>query len=98
MYIPKESDTPRFYLRGKVGNTFGFKIEVQMVIRLNVVDRRVSFIDELEVDHLAARPNTGVEILIIEFERKTKLFGIERYAGRHIGRTQLRYNLCDRHV
>jgi len=71
---------------------------MQMSALVNIWDRRVFFINELEMNEMAAGANSDVEVLIVELDGKGQFFCVKSDRRRHIRRAQLRDNAADRHM
>lgn len=76
----------------------GFEVQVEMIALLHKRDKWILLVDQFEMKHLTPRPNTRVEILVLEFERAAQLRGVEAYGSREVRGSQLCNDARDAHL
>src|SRR5207245_5578555 len=97
VHVLHEANTLLLQSLGGRRGIVGLEIEMEVLAVVDELDRRVFLVDELEVKELAARPDSRVEVLILELERQSHRRGVEAHGLGEIRRPQLGDHACYRH-
>ena len=77
VHVAHQRHAAGFELRGKCCHAVGLEVEMEMATFIDVRDRWVFLINQLQVDKVAAGANPGVKVVVVEFDRESQLLRVE---------------------